>query len=172
MIRGIESLPDFLTLAVIYFVMFFPKWKKMGHVRFMIRTLFYFYLCMVIYFTLMPVLTSIPNLYEKPYGTINFSPFIDITEGHLNAKEEIFLNTLMMIPFGFFLPMVRQKSPLSIISAGFLFSLMIECVQPFLNPRRAADITDLITNTFGTALGYLLYRLASGHIQAFLNRLS
>lgn len=171
MIRGIASLPDFVVLVFVYFIVFYRKWKEMGHLRLFLRTVFYCYLCMVVYFTLMPVLASIPNFYLYPAGTINLSPFIDIAEGHLNAETEIILNILMMIPFGFLLPLIMQRSPLAIISAGFLTSLAIECIQPFLNPYRAADITDLITNTVGTIIGYFLYRLLREHIQNMLNRI-
>lgn len=172
MIRGIASLPDFVVLAAIYFICFFRKWRTMGHLRLFLRTVFYCYLCMVFYFTLMPILASIPNLYLYPRGTVNLSPFIDIVEGHLNAETEIWLNILMMIPFGFLYPLISQRSSMSIISAGFITSLTIECIQPFLNPYRAADITDLITNTIGTVIGYILYRLLRTHIQNMLNRIS
>ena len=169
MIRGLACIPDFVVLTAVYFLIFFKRWKQSGHVSFLIRTAFYVYLCMVMYFTLMPVLTSVQNIYVLPYGNINLSPFIDVTEGHLNAETEIWLNILMMVPFGFFLPMVRDKSPLSIISAGFLLSLTIEILQPLLSQYRAADITDLITNTVGTALGYILYRLLYPKIHEYFN---
>ena len=172
MIRGIACLPDFVVLVFVYFIVFFRKWKEMGTLRLFLRTVFYCYLCMVMYFTVMPILASIPNFYLLPAGTINLSPFIDIAEGHLNAETDIILNILMMIPFGFLLPLIIQRSPMAIISAGFLTSLTIECIQPFLNPYRAADITDLITNTIGTMIGYLLYRLLREHIQNMLNRIS
>ncbi len=171
MIRGLACIPDFVVLTAAYFLFFFRRWKRSGHVHLMIRTVFYVYLCMVVYFTLMPVLTSVQNIYVLPYGNVNLSPFIDVTEGHLNAATEIWLNILLMVPFGFFLPMVRDRSPLSIISAGFLFSLMIEVCQPLLSQYRAADITDLITNTAGTAAGYLLYRLLYPKIREFFRLL-
>ena len=78
---------------------------------------------------------------------------------------------LVVITTLFLLPLIMQRSPLAIISAGFLTSLAIECIQPFLNPYRAADITDLITNTVGTVIGYFLYRLLREHIQNMLNRI-
>lgn len=43
--------------------------------------------------------------------------------------------------------------------AGLLFSLLIETLQLF--GRGSSNINDLITNTVGTALGYLIYRFVS-----------
>ncbi len=172
MSRGVACIPDFCVLIFIYFLIFFPRWKPLSRIQFLIRTVFYCYLCMVVYFTLMPVLVSVENTYVRPYGNVNLAPFIDITEGHLNAEMEIWLNILMMVPFGFILPMIRRRSTLAVVSAGFLFSLCIETIQPFLSPYRAADITDLITNTAGTLVGCLLYRLFREHIEEGIARLS
>ena len=36
-------------------------------------------------------------------------------------------------------------------------SLGIEILQPFINPFRASDITDLITNVVGGMIGYGFY---------------
>lgn len=70
--------------------------------------------------------------------------------------RDLFLNILMTIPFGFFLPFLYRgwrKFSLT-VAAGALFSLLIECSQLLTN--RACDIDDLIANTLGAACGYAL----------------
>lgn len=68
--------------------------------------------------------------------------------------RDLFLNILMTIPFGFFLPFLyRSWRRFSLtVAAGALFSLLIECSQLLTN--RACDIDDLIANTLGAAFGY------------------
>lgn len=51
------------------------------------------------------------------------------------------------------------------IRTGFCFSLLIETDQLF--NRRATDIDDLIMNTLGTALGFLIYRLLFCRLTVF-----
>jgi VanZ like family/Concanavalin A-like lectin/glucanases superfamily len=75
--------------------------------------------------------------------------------------KDVGINVTGFIPLGLFfcsyLSLVRRiKRPaLVTIVLGFLVSLTIEVLQAFL-PTRDSGMTDLITNTFGTALGALL----------------
>ncbi len=71
--------------------------------------------------------------------------------------RQILLNVLMMIPFGFLLPVIKKCRLWRCIMYTFLLSLIIELLQPLINDYRSADITDLITNTIGGLVGYLLY---------------
>lgn len=68
-----------------------------------------------------------------------------------------FLNVLLFVPLGFFLPFIwpnLDKLKYTVLS-GFSFSLLIEISQLFNNRR--TDIDDLILNTLGTGIGYLLF---------------
>ena len=69
------------------------------------------------------------------------------------------LNVLLFVPLGFLLPVLwkRFRSFLWTGLLGFSFSLSIELLQ--LLTLRATDINDLMTNTTGTILGWLLGRL-------------
>lgn len=72
---------------------------------------------------------------------------------------EVLGNVGMFAVIGFMLPLLwrRFQSARLSIATCLLTSLFIEVAQ-LLQPR-ATDIDDLILNTLGGALGYLLYRL-------------
>jgi hypothetical protein len=78
--------------------------------------------------------------------------------------QDVLLNIAGFVPAGFvlvnYLSVARAaKHPaLAAILVGFALSLSIECLQWFL-PTRDSDMTDVMTNTFGTILGVALYRL-------------
>src|ERR1700722_15475479 len=77
--------------------------------------------------------------------------------------EDVAINILGFIPFGLsflaYFSSVRltKNAALLVLLLGFLTSLTIEVLQAWL-PTRNSGINDLITNTFGTGLGVLLYR--------------
>lgn len=151
---------DFIVLAIIYLFIFYRKWKAEGKDILFINTLMYIYLSFVLYFTLMPVITSLPFVFNHSYVPMNLVPFIDVSYGRGDFIRQIVLNVIMTIPFGFLLPLIKSKTSLiKIMLYTFLLSLGIEILQPLVNDFRSSDITDLITNVFGGVLGYILYFL-------------
>lgn len=118
------------------------------------RYLFILYLYLVINTTGVGTLWDIFSypelirLYE-----INLIPF---QSGSLLTN---LLNIFMFMPLGFLLPLIwkryRQLLPTMLLGAGF--SLMIELLQLF--NRRVSDIDDLIMNTLGAFLGFILWYL-------------
>ena len=86
-----------------------------------------------------------------------------------NAFSMIVLNILLFVPFGFLLPIVFPgfvKSGEKVFLAGLMFSVGIELTQLFSG--RMFELDDIIANSLGALLGYLIllimrdiYRLLS-----------
>ena len=76
---------------------------------------------------------------------------------HMMWLMQIFLNIILFIPFGFMFPIIHKKLSKATITYGFLFSFAIEIMQ-YITGRGLADIDDLINNTLGAVIGYLIYR--------------
>ena len=123
----------------------------------LVNTLLYVYLSLVLYVTLMPVIVSLPFLFNHPYSPMNLIPFVDVLAGRGDFLRQVLLNVIMTMPFGFLFPLTRGKRAKFGITVFFCFlmSLGIELLQPFFD--RNSDITDLITNVIGGVLGYGLY---------------
>ncbi len=154
-----KELADFAVLIIIYFWKFYKKWKEKGKDVLFVNTIMYIYLSFVLYFTLMPILTRIPFLYfhHYPYEPMNLIPFVDILTGRGDFLRQVVLNVIMMIPFGFLLPLTNKNNAKisKVIFYTFFVSLSIELLQPFNG--RSSDITDIITNVTGGIIGYVMY---------------
>ena len=83
-----------------------------------------------------------------------------------SAKEfdvaSYLLNVVLFVPLGFLLPLIWENENRfwKILLAGVSFSLLIELSQ-LLN-LRSTDIDDLLLNTLGAVIGFVLFRLFSG----------
>lgn len=152
-----KYLIDITALALLYAFVFFSKWKIKGKDILLVNTLMYIYLSFVLYFTLMPIITSIPFVLNHPYKPMNFVPFIDVSLGRGDFFRQVVLNIIMTIPFGFLFPLTRNRTAkfYRTVFFCFLMSLGVEILQPLFN--RSSDVTDLITNVIGGILGYVFY---------------
>lgn len=74
----------------------------------------------------------------------------------------IFGNVLAFAPFGFCLPLVSpiDKSFFRILFWSFLFSLSIETIQ-LVYKIGIFDVDDLLLNTIGGLVGYLLFQIVT-----------
>ena len=154
-----KEIVDFIILIILYIFIFYKKWKVKGKDVLFINTIMYIYLSFVLYFTLMPIITSLPFIFNHPYIPMNLVPFIDVMNGRGDFIRQVGLNVIMTIPFGFLFPLAKNKNAklLKTILYTFLLSLIIEMLQPLINGFRASDITDLITNVLGGIIGYIMY---------------
>ena len=114
----------------------------------MVYMIFGFYLAVVL------ALVGFPNITMLQIEfTVSLIPFIYMLSDIVNAC----LNVLLFVPFGFFLPMFRSIK--SVALAGIVATSFIEISQLFTG--RATDIDDIITNSIGTLIGYLIVRFVT-----------
>ena len=114
------------------------------------------YLMMSLYLAAVDAVVGLPSLlYIRIDQNINLVPFAYMFSDYRNSL----LNVLLFVPLGFLLPVLwkRFRSLLWTGLFGLSFSLSIELLQ--LLTLRATDVNDLMTNTTGTILGWLLGRL-------------
>ena len=89
----------------------------------------------------------------------NWIPVIDIINSPLEYVKNTVLNILLFVPLGLLLPVLWEEyaSIKKVLLMGLGLSLMIELLQIFT--FRLTDIDDLLTNTAGAFLGYILLNL-------------
>ena len=97
--------------------------------------------------------------------SLNLIPFQFITETWaMEARKQItqsIANILMFLPLGFIFPIAfaKMRKLWSTTICMMLFSFLIEFIQYFVG--RSADIDDLMLNTLGGILGYLVFYIFS-----------
>ena len=144
----------------------FKKKKSLAYLIFF--TIFYVYIVKVLDYTLFQFQSLILLKYFMPDlilngqtvgKALNLIPFITLTPGDLKTS---LLNILLLIPFGFGLPFITNYRMKKIVVIGALFSIVIELTQLITGfitkiTFRVADINDVIFNTVGVAIGYILF---------------
>ena len=71
-------------------------------------------------------------------------------------------NVLGFMPFGFLLPIlsVRIRRGAAVILSGLAISLAVETIQ-LVTRVGIFDVDDLLLNTLGAALGYLIFAICN-----------
>lgn len=97
----------------------------------------------------------------------NLIPFKSIS-GSLNhfyyiGIRNVLGNLLLLLPFGILLGIMKVKTVGRAFLYGLLVSLAIETIQLTISllslGTRSVDVDDLILNSAGTLIGFLLYRI-------------
>jgi glycopeptide antibiotics resistance protein len=137
------------------------KARRLSVFRLASLTAFVLYLLTVLYLVLLPIQIQIGRYAPQNPGFINVIPLI-------SADLRSFLSSvILMVPLGVFLPLLlpMSSSVLTIARQTFKLSLAIELTQFVTNVTlgnwRICDVNDLIGNTLGGVLGYLLFKQMS-----------
>ena len=117
-----------------------------------VYTIFSFYLATVYSLVGLPTV-----LFLRFDITINLVPLLPMIEDLKNS----FLNILLFIPLGFFLPLLYTKFRKCSVTLmfGLAMTIAIELLQ--MLTYRVTDINDVLTNFLGCWLGYGIFRIAN-----------
>ncbi|MBF1305240.1 MAG: VanZ family protein [Oribacterium sinus] len=99
----------------------------------------------------------------------NMEPFKEIFRflfywkqiGLAHALENLLGNIIGFCPLGFLLPRFSKRCRMywyNTVMSGYLLSFGVEAIQLIFRAG-SCDVDDIILNTLGTALGYVLFRL-------------
>jgi glycopeptide antibiotics resistance protein len=158
----------FIGLIWIAIVTFLRLNKKKSIFYLLLFTIFYVYIVKVLDYTLFQFQSLILRKYFIPElmlkgqtvgKSINLIPLLTLTAADLKTS---LLNILLMMPFGFGLPFLVNYSMKKIVIIGTLFSVAIELLQLLTGSIanitfRITDINDVIFNTIGVVIGYLIF---------------
>lgn len=112
---------------------------------------------------LFPQLIGLPS---RGFGDVVLKPIIldYALKGHLDrflrslAIPQLLLNVALFVPLGLAAPFISKRtSLLKVAITGLSLSFLIEFIQIFIG--RECEIDDLICNTLGAVIGYLMYLL-------------
>ncbi len=149
-------------------VTFLQLKRKKDIVYLLFFSIFYFYPFKVLDYTLLQFQSLlllkyfVPNLIlngQADGENLNLIPLVTLMPQDLTTS---LLNILLLIPFGFGLPFISNLHMKKVIVIGVLFSITIELLQLVTGfiarvAFRIADVNDVIFNSIGVSIGYLLF---------------
>ena len=171
----ISLLPIWLVVRFIAFRLSRAK-DKFSLKREAILNVFFIYMLCLIGVTLFPLMISFDR--EYTWISINVIPVMgtlkDITKIAIKPNMYEFMikfwikniggNLILLLPFGAIVPILWKKfsSADRITSLAFCLSLSIEVLQLLSvyigNTGRVFDIDDILLNTIGAYIGYIIYK--------------
>ena len=134
-------------------------------IRFLSVLLFILYVLLLVYFLFFSEEYGRVTAEERVYR-YNLVPFVEIRRfwiyreqlGTFAVFSNIFGNVIGFLPFGFILPVIfrRMNSGFLICVSGVILSLTVEVLQ-LVTKVGCFDVDDMILNTLGATLGYVLF---------------
>ncbi|WP_336765571.1 VanZ family protein [Paenibacillus sp. USHLN196] len=164
---SIQHTVESITVLGPLFILFLIAlvfYTRANQIRYTIRQYisiitFAVYILAVMHFVFFPIDVNM-GMYANQtpwYKTIQFIPMLTLD------IPSFALNMLLFMPFGFMLPLISSSadSVRKAVRSGLIFSFSIEMLQLILRITlgngRTTDINDLIANTVGSIIGYLIF---------------
>ena len=162
-----------LLITVPYMIIQYNKYGSIPYLKSLIVYLFVLYLLEAYFMVILPL----PNITAVKYYTSDWAqliPFNFVSEIGNNVKfnslnfvkhplvYQLIFNIFLTVPFGMFLRYYFKRNIKEVLILSLLLSLFFEVTQItglyglYPRPYRLFDVDDLISNTLGGVLGYLL----------------
>ena len=148
-------------VGIAYVPIAFLTRKKLSPLRQIAHFLFLSWMIVVLYVTVFGSVVWGITVFKPGKIPANINPFPTIIESSNNPGRivgQLLENMLMFMPVGFLMPIVfksTRKAAQSFYSI-VLFTTIIE-VSQYLLGTRSADMADIIMNTFGGIIGYIIF---------------
>ena len=143
--------------------------KKSTGIRAFAVVLFFIYFVVLFYFLFFS--EDMGRTYSEREYHYNLVPFHEIKRfiqyykvlGIPAVLLNLVGNVMAFVPFGFFLPVFveRCRRFLNTIFYSFELSLLVELIQ-LVTKVGSFDVDDIILNTIGGAIGYIVYKVVRG----------
>ncbi|WP_112179674.1 MULTISPECIES: VanZ family protein [Paraliobacillus] len=159
-------------LIIYVFTILFWIWFRGNHyiknkrhfnlIKEIIIHLFFVYLLAVSYLTMRPFY-FINVLAEERSISFDLNLFynlLNMADGYLMFQLLYSVGNIMLfVPFGLLTPILfrHTRNFFIILILGFIFSLTIELTQATFTPTRYGTVDDLLFNSSGTIIGYILF---------------
>lgn len=170
----LESIVDIVAICFLYYRFVIPHLKFKSNSTQTITTLFSIYIFCVLTITLFPILTALPFVFAPRFPRmVNIIPFIDVLEHTDGALTQVFLNILLTMPLGYLFPLFfkpSQRKFTHLLLATITLTSFIESMQWVLANGRITDVTDIITNTLGGIVGYVIYKVTRQLVLTYKKR--
>jgi len=142
--------------------------KQVHIYREFLVNIFFLYGCTLFIATMRPFLFQLPTLGPRRELYFDLEPFEELRNMAVGSEMYQLLyslgNVVMLMPFGLLLPLIFPfaRHFLVTIILGFSLSFTIEMTQMLFTVTRKGTVDDLIFNTIGAMIGYVLFQII-GH---------
>ena len=160
----------FLCILLLYawFVFLMVRKKQETFWQMLLQSSFFVYVFMVLtltgYFILFKEISS-HDWWHKMAHRVEIRDKVNLTafktmKIYKPFDKQIVGNVVMLLPLGLFIPLMfpRIKKILPVVGLCFLTSVSIELMQ-LITSYRSTDVDDVILNTAGACVGFLIYKL-------------
>ena len=165
-----------LTILILYawILHFVAKRKQNSLWQVLLQSSFFVYVFMVLtltgYFILFRELTynewwqrMLMRIERRDH--VNFE-LMEIFKIYKITDKQILGNFVMLLPLGIYLPLLYKKLSAFIpfLIASLMIAILIEVLQ-LATSYRSVDIDDVLLNTTGAVIGFILYKIISSFIK-------